>query len=285
MGRSQAAIDRRNVAAQKLVKDYGDTLWHYTNIRALDGILSNKEIWFGNTEVVNDRVELTGFIDDLEKAVRERISQEHIQKADDIFQQIKKQFPKGYPYIFCLSRAGEDAAQWERYANGGQGVAIVFRTEALQKLLYYNNFIMNEEFYEYNAKCHQLCNMLMGYIQKGELIGFSNLDGLIDNLLLCAMLHKHPSFSPEQEIRIAPFFIQDTDPHVQYKLQDTIRKVYVLNLMKLCEQEGIIFEDLIDSIVIGPRSKQSVSALQGYCRHLGLSDLSERIRNSDCPLR
>ena len=40
MGRSQDAIDRRNSAAQKLAKDYGDTLWHYTNIRALDGILS-----------------------------------------------------------------------------------------------------------------------------------------------------------------------------------------------------------------------------------------------------
>lgn len=45
MGRNQDAIDRRNSAAQKLAKDYGDTLWHYTNIRALDGILSKKEIW------------------------------------------------------------------------------------------------------------------------------------------------------------------------------------------------------------------------------------------------
>lgn len=284
MGRSQAAIDRRNVAAQKLVKDYGDTLWHYTNIRALDGTLSNKEIWFGSTEVVNDRAELTGFIDDLEKAVREQISQEHIQKADDIFQQIKKRFPKGYPYIFCLSRAREDAAQWERYANGGQGVAIVFRTEALKKLFFYN-FIMNQEFYEYKAKSHELCRLLVDYLQKDSIAEFSGLKGLIDNLFLCALLHKHPSFSPEQEVRISPPFVEDTDPHVQYKLQDTIRKVYVLNLIELCEQEGIIFEDLIESIVIGPKSKQSVSALQGYCRHLGLSELSERIRKSDCPLR
>ena len=45
MGLSHEAIARRNSAAQKLAKDYGDTLWHYTNIRALDGILSKKEIW------------------------------------------------------------------------------------------------------------------------------------------------------------------------------------------------------------------------------------------------
>ena len=40
MERSQAAIDRRNAAAQKFAKNYGDTLWHYTNIRALTPKLS-----------------------------------------------------------------------------------------------------------------------------------------------------------------------------------------------------------------------------------------------------
>lgn len=227
---------------------------------------------------------MTGFINDFEKSVREQILQEHIEKAEDVFRQIRKRLPQSYPYIFCLSKAGEGAAQWERYANGGQGVAIVFRTEALKKLFFYN-FIMNQEFYEYKAKSHELCRLLVDYLQKDSIAEFSGLKGLIDNLFLCALLHKHPSFSPEQEVRISPPFVEDTDPHVQYKLQDTIRKVYVLNLIELCEQEGIIFEDLIESIVIGPKSKQSVSALQGYCRHLGLSELSERIRKSDCPLR
>ena len=91
---------------------------------------------FGSTEVVNDLTELTGFINDFEKSVREQILQEHIEKAEDVFRQIRKRLPQSYPYIFRLSKAGEGAAQWERYANGGQGVAIVFRTEALKKLFF-----------------------------------------------------------------------------------------------------------------------------------------------------
>ena len=44
-----------------------------------------------------------------------------------------------------------------------------------------------------------------------------------------------------------------------YKRQ--IRQIYILNLAELCEKEGIDFEDLFDSIVIGPTSKQTIRAV------------------------
>ena len=153
-----------------------------------------------------------------------------------------------------------------------------------EKTLFYN-FIMNKVFYEYQAKHHELCKPFINYIQKDSAIEIYGLKRLIDNLLLCAMLHKHPSFSAEQEVRISPPFVKDADPNVQYKALDTIKKVYVLDLNKLCKREEICFEELIDSIVIGSRSKQSISALQGYCTQLGLSEISKKIRKSDCPLR
>ena len=110
---------------------------------------------------------------------------------------------------------------------------------------------MNKVFYEYQAKHHELCKPFINYIQKDSAIEIYGLTRLIDNLLLCAMLHKHPSFSAEQEVRISPPFVKDADPNVQYKALDTIKKVYVLDLNKLCKREEICFEELIDSIVIG----------------------------------
>ena len=53
--------------------------------------------------------------------------------------------------------------------------------------------------------------LLRDYIQYDKMDDFSNLNGLIDNLLLCAMLHKHESFSTEQEIRISPLFVNEND--------------------------------------------------------------------------
>ena len=153
------------------------------------------------------------------------------------------------------------------------------------KLIFYNQIIMNEEYYGYCAKQHKMKELLRDYIRYDKMDDFSNLNGLIDNLLLCAMLHKHESFSTEQEIRISPLFVNENDKHLQCKILNTIRQVYILNLTELCEKEGIDFEDLFDSIVIGPTSKQTVRDLQFYCKNNGLLKLANKVKKSDCPLR
>ena len=107
-------------------------------------------------------------------------------------------------------------------------------------------------------------NLLVDYIQDEKMEEFSDLDGLIDNLLLCAMIHKHESFAAEQEVRISPYFVKENDPHLQYKVLNTIKRVYALNLGKLCEEEKIDVEDLVDSIVLGPKSQQNIEDLKWY---------------------
>lgn len=96
---------------------------------------------------------------------------------------------------------------------------------------------------------------------------------------------KHESFSSEQEIRISPLFVNENDKHLQCKVLNTIRQVYILNLAELCEKERIDFEDLFDSIVIGPTSKQTIRDLQIYCKNNGLLKLANKVKKSDCPLR
>mgnify|MGYP007019922151 FL=1 len=58
-----------------------------------------------------------------------------------------------------------------------------------------------------------------------------------------------------------------------------------MNLAELCEKERIDFEDLFDSIVIGPTSKQTIRDLQIYCKNNGLLKLANKVKKSDCPLR
>lgn len=285
MGLSSMDIKVRENRSDIAVANYGNTLWHYTDFNALDGIINKKEIWFGSAANMNDKEELSGFLSELKREVLADITKENISKANSVFSEIENRLILEYPFIFCLSRARNDAAQWERYANCGKGVSIVFNTKLLCKLIFYNHFIMNEEYYGYKAKKHKMKTLLIQYIQDNIIDGFSNLTGLIDNLLLCAMVHKHESFAAEQEVRLAPYFVKDNNPHLQYKIGSTIKRVYVVDLADLCKKENIDFADLIDAIVVGPNSQQNIEDLRWYCKQIGLSQLASKISKSDCPLR
>ena len=281
-------IQKRQESTDKFVQKVGKTLWHYTSFPALDGILNKKEIWFGSATNVNDAKEVIGFIDNLKQNIEDGLTQNNIKPkcdVDKIFKEIYDRTSQKHLFMFCLSQALDDAAQWDRYADYGRGVAIEFNTEALHNLLYYHGMIIGEQYYTQETRDHELYKLLSSYISTGILEGFSNLDGFIDNLALCALIHKHPTFTAEKEIRIAPYFVTDNDPHIKYKTFNIIKEFYILDLQKVLETENMHREDIINSIIIGPRSSQNPKDLGNYCRHLGLHKLAQNIKVSDCPLR
>lgn len=281
-------IQKRQESTDKFIQKVGKTLWHYTSFPALDGILRKKEIWFGSATNVNDAKEVIGFIDNLKQNIENGLTQNNIKPkcdVDKIFKEIYDRTSQKHLFMFCLSQALDDAAQWDRYADYGRGVAIEFNTEALHNLLYYHGMIIGEQYYTQETRDHELYKLLSSYISTGILEGFSNLDGFIDNLALCALIHKHPTFTAEKEIRIAPYFVTDNDPHIEYKTFNIIKEFYILDLQKVLETENMHREDIINSIIIGPRSSQNPKDLENYCRHLGLYKLAQNIKVSDCPLR
>lgn len=281
-------IQKRQESTDKFVQKVGKTLWHYTSFPALNGILSKNEIWFGSATNVNDSTEVIGFIDNLKQNIKNSITQNNIKPTcdvDKIFKEIYDRTSQKHLFMFCLSQALDDAAQWDRYADYGRGVAIEFNTEALHNLLYYHGMIIGEQYYTQETRDHELYKLLSSYISTGILEGFSNLDGFIDNLVLCAFIHKHPTFTAEKEIRIAPYFVNDNDSHIGYQTFNIIKEVYVLKLNEVLEKENMHMEDIISSIIIGPRSLQSKRDLENYCRHLGYDKLAQNIKISDCPLR
>ena len=281
-------IQKRQESTDKFVQKVGKTLWHYTSFPALDGILRKKKIWFGSATNVNDAKEVIGFIDNLKQNIENGLTQNNIKPkcdVDKIFKEIYDRTSQKHLFMFCLSQALDDAAQWDRYADYGRGVAIEFNTEALHNLLYYHGMIIGEQYYTQETRDHELYKLLSSYISTGILEGFSNLDGFIDNLALCALIHKHPTFTAEKEIRIAPYFVNDNDSHIGYQTFNIIKEVYVLKLNEVLEKENMHMEDIISSIIIGPRSLQSKRDLENYCRHLGYDKLAQNIKISDCPLR
>ncbi len=276
----------RNEKATNVASQLKGELWHYTDVNALNGILNDKEIWFGNASNMNDKNELSEFINDLKKEVFLGINEKGKNSvAEEVFKRIQEKLKSSYPYIFCVSQACDDAAQWERYADDGRGYAIVFNTEILSKVCYNNDFTIDQEFYDCSTKRHELKDILVNYILTGNWGEFENMDGYMSNLVSCAKIHKHKSFSAEQEVRISPYYVEEDDLNLTYKLLGFIKRVYVVDLNKLCKKANVQFDDLITAIVIGPKSGQNIEDLKWYLNKIGLPKLIDKIRISDCPLR
>lgn len=284
---SDSEIERREKQVKALIDQYklGSQLYHYTSVHALYGILKSHELWLGNTGTMNDGSEITNFIRKLQKALINVLPLDRHEECNTYFDGVYKRIKSEYPFAFCLSRLRDNAAQWERYADGAKGVCIVFNTENLLKLLFYCGGIFAPIFYNDNIEDHDHYKILRKYFTGGELPEFDNEKGQIDTMVVCGYVHKHESFDTEQEIRASTLW---TDT-LKYSSEDyivingQIKRVLKFNFEEACKGESVDFQELIDKIIIGPRSEQNKYELEKFVEKCGFSNL--KIEKSDCPLR
>lgn len=279
--------ERKSIIEQDIEKrikehKFGDELYHYTSISTLEGILKNKELWIGNTANMNDGSEVIYYINKIKEESVKNIKNKEVVK---LFDCVEKRVENEYPYAICLSKLNDNASQWERYGDNAEGVCIVFNTRNLLRLFYSHKIIINEIYYDYNVKEHKLYKIIKDYYD-GETEEL-NEKGISDQLVALGSIHKHHSFSNEEEVRIVTLwdYIPECS-HVEYKnIAGQIRSVIIVSLEELCKKKSITIEQLIDSIVLGPRTKQSIHEMKKFIENLGYNTLAEKIVRSDCPLR
>ena len=271
----------------------------------MNNILTGKQLWLGNAIAMNDKEELTDFINQLREAINQTICSDLQQQRFNIaFRYIDHEVASYYPYVLSLSGRNDDAAQWERYGDGGRGTCISFNTHRLYQILMgmcSNSKWMcsfQEVFYDYDIKKHTHYQRMLEYIhdEKSSIVlDRNNVDAeferFVSNLIACAFFRKNKSFSAESEIRFAALMIENTGTKFKYGsidfeyLSGAIKKILKLNLQDFFAKYNLQFADLIDEIIIGPRSPQSEDFLKDYLKALGLDELPARVKKSNCPLR
>lgn len=266
---------------------YGNRLYHYTSIATLHSILKNKQFWLGNTATMNDSKEVKHFIELLRNELRDNISADKLDQCNEFFAKVFARIEKEYPYAMCFSKLEDDAAQWERYADGAKGVCIVFNTKNIMRAFYEVYLLFGDVYYDFDIKNHQHYKILYDYFMTGNLNGFSDEKGQVDNAIACGYSHKHRSFRSEQEIRVVNLWT-----HIpEYATIETecvggiIKKFMKFDMERRCGEVGLSFEDIFEEIVIGPKSAQDISSLQAFIGENGFATLKGKISKSDCPLR
>lgn len=267
-----------------------EILWHYTDFCAFDGILSNGEIWLGNVRNMNDAEEMLYFIDTVVKdgVKKKLIDSNRVDKFTDLEKIVKNQKQKrknNVALAACFSSYEDEASQWDRYAKNGEGVSIGFNKELFEKVIDGKPLWIQKVSYEEKEDNNQFIENLYEYILTGKTIDFGdNIDELFNKIWTCSAAYKHPSFKLESETRLMT--LPNVEENIEYKVfQKHIKKYYILKIKELCEEKNVKFTDLVEKIIIGPKSKQNYNVLREYLISKGLGELKDRISNSQCPLQ
>jgi hypothetical protein len=269
------------------------TLYHYTDFVALDGILCQRELRLNNVLNMNDAEEMQLFMRGIFVSVRRRLEAEgEVQKAlqlQALFDDLKQKRFEYSAYAACFSLYRDDAAQWERYANRGRGVCLGMRREVLERMAG-GAMAIQEVFYQDHMESHPLVEKIHDLVLASDEISERNqsLRAQVREAWRDSASFKHPSFSSEKEIRLVvmPFHAEDFDMRPRYHVaKERIKKYYPLDLEAMCERAHVTIEDLVSCVIIGPQSSQSLPILQDYLRDLSLRRLADNVFLSDCPLQ
>lgn len=268
-------------------------LYHYTTFAAFDGIIRNAELRLNNILNMNDASEMRLFMNGICRAVTERLDQDgrsdKSRAVEEFFQkELEEEFHYS-AYAACFSKYRDDAAQWERYGYLGQGVCIAFRKNMIQKMVG-GVISLQKVYYQTDMREHRLVDDFYKVIQNAEAFPecIPSLQHLMNEAWLQSAAFKHPSFASEREVRlvVSPFISNCFTMEPKYHVSaERIKKYYPLDLRKMCGDLGLSLSDLVDEIIIGPTSSQSLPILQDYLEDCGLDVLKNRISVSECPLR
>lgn len=261
-------------------------LYHYTTFQNFDSILKSKSLWLGNVHYMNDRSEMSQVF----KYIKEDLYQAYPDKReefDKLFEVQSKRFGSAPAYIFSFSGQGDDAAQWDRYANNGAGLCVKFNEDTL-KIITREKAELLPVKYDSDDSCKTYKKVLDMFIENG----FSNIEDVeISNLFTLAwsssITYKHPSFRAEDEMRLCafPFGVNGIESElVQYVVTPNgVKEFYSINL----DPDRNHMKGLIEEIILGPKARVDKNVyyryLQKICEdRIDLAGL--KITESDCPL-
>lgn len=277
-------------------------IYHYTDLRGLQGIVKSRELYATNILYLNDSREFVYLyellLNEVLPGVFEPGSAEHDRLAELLADQARFERARGV-FVACFCGAEDLLSQWRGYgASAGQGVALGFDRAILTKAMddHYSlprkdpdDPLSMPDIFSDHATC-KLEQCVYDPDQQQEplrrALGALDVLGTEDVHLqltaiscgLDAARVKHPSFREEDEWRLIYECRADTFP-IEYRVGKTMLIPFVrVDLSP-------VFQDALKTIVVGPTSSQELSAssIRGF---LEAQDLAQtRVIPSRVPFR
>lgn len=254
------------------------TLFHYTSIQGLIGILADRKIWATNISHLNDKQELfqarnmfREAIQDLEKTIDHNPPCAIL--PPDYKENPKITFLNGLnallslaqslPIFVCsFSEEGDQLSQWRGYARNGYGFSIGFNYNKLENHAEQQKFILKKCIYK---KKHQQ-KVINDFIESEILPTLANAEkiepspnkvmDIFEKILQLLPIIKNEHFKEEKEWRLISSPFRTLKDRIRFRPGKTVIIPYCE--FELAENKK---EFAIKSITIGPTPNENESRL------------------------
>jgi hypothetical protein len=260
---------------EKDANKIGGTLYHYTNVAGLAGILKSEYLWFTDFRHMNDPSEISHGIELCRDVIRLRRPGTDgrvalfLECLADLMR--LENFSRALEYfIGSFSRASDDLGQWRAYADNGRGVAVGFAPHLFgienaadknpNEIAFVSPVIYDLEtassrhdraieqaeriFLEVaNAHGNLLANKDVGIPFMQDFARAVIASPLIWNCLTS----KHPAYAHEQEVRLIILGLHDRlRPYIETRVRNSDIVPYVAYKMPVKKEHSL------GHIVVGP---------------------------------
>lgn len=245
-----------------------ETLYHYTSLSGLLGIIGTRELRASDIRYMNDSTELRHTLNLLDAHLTRRLAagcDEPMFLA--AFQQwLGKRVVRG-PMLFGASfRAnGNLLSQWRGYSVHGKGVSLGFDPEAIASLASAQGFSVGRCLYDSDLQKNIIEEMVNGVemlAREASSEGHDPADGdkfftrIEHDLLKIAAVLKHPAFEEEQEWRIVSPLIDDVrHSAIHFREGASMLVPYFAFELASAQSEGIA----LNHVYVGPSSNAELS--------------------------
>lgn len=271
------------------------TLYHYTALEAMQGILAERGLWATDIHYFNDFAELrqTATLMSAELHARTHSSSASSEILTQVDRWVSDLVAEG-PTVFVASLTpnGNLLSQWRGYGPYGRGVSLGFPASHIMACAAEQSYAVGRCIYDVDRQRHvirELVDILYaeacaatgdGESQATECRGGTFVH-LQDAILRIAALFKHPSFREEDEWRaVSAVLDSDSAEAVRYRVGQFTLIPY--RFFSLARQENTPVE--LSRVYVGPspHTRLSIRSLQQL---LAQNGLTPPITSSEVPYR
>lgn len=195
----------------------GGTIYHYTTIAGLKGIVDTNGFWASDNRFMNDTEELHHGLELIQKVVNGLMRPKHLKGFEAVLAAVLDAIPKPHEnssLITCFSLARDSLEQWRGYGPSG-GVCIGLggaHSDEVSPLSVGPDLLLHKVNYGIRAKITHIISIVRRFRRQYEIDRQVMNDWPDDHdenytkelgraLAYASVLFKHGSFSNEQEIR------------------------------------------------------------------------------------
>lgn len=273
----------QNELDKQIRKTYesGQTLYHYTSLQSLMGMMETNNLWMSKGNFLNDSSELVYFSDVLKTVIGKMQIQKETELWDLFVDELEAAMEhflheieeSGFEvYVFSLSHTQDSLALWYNYAKG-EGYNLGFYAEDLLEKLgnLPDGHRVLHGFVEYDRKEQEL--LLMNFLMETFKVAVNHDIEKVKKALpkhfftvisSCAVFFKDPAFKSEEEYRVALMDTSgDLQEGVRFRAQNGVIIPYI----------ALDFNDRLplSHITIGPKNNIDIAkrGMEHYLRNKG----------------